>query len=411
MKKNKSSVFFSAVVFFIAIVFLAYAGYQIYKMTYNPYETELASEYSVSDSIHVFGLAVRSETLIEDNYSGSVTYIYEDASKVNRNRPIAYSHASEETVNKILRSEELEKEIALLEDSLNGSVSQLYGNSEYINQQIGNNIEQYAEIIASGNLQNFDDAKNAFLLSINKKTALTGNSNRFQEKIDSLTAEYNQLISEIESDESGTIMSPRGGYFISTIDGFENLIDKESVYDKTVAELEDIISTDTVSAEPKIGKIADNYIWYFIFSVDGETAEKFADVKKVSVKFDGLNDDIPFRVEDIRSDATSQNSVVILSCESFAADYSSLRQETADITVHYYDGLKISKDAVRFNDKQQIGVYILEKNSVSFKTIEILYEGPDYFIVEKDKWNQKAIQLYDEVFVSGIDLHEGKVID
>ena len=58
-----------------------------------------------------------------------------------------------------------------------------------------------------------------------------------------------------------------------------------------------------------------------------------------------------------------------------------------------------------------MGVFILDRNEVKFRAIDIVYSGNGYNIV---KWNQgtkNALQLFDEVFVGGNDLYVGKVID
>ena len=55
--------------------------------------------------------------------------------------------------------------------------------------------------------------------------------------------------------------TPKTGYFISSVDGFENIINKENLFEKTVSEIEDVIEMEIVPSEEKIGKIAD--ISYF----------------------------------------------------------------------------------------------------------------------------------------------------
>ena len=64
--------------------------------------------------------------------------------------------------------------------------------------------------------------------------------------------------------------SPKTGYFISSVDGFEDIINKESLFEKSVSEIEEIINKDTVAIDEKIGKIADNYKWYYVISVSPE---------------------------------------------------------------------------------------------------------------------------------------------
>ncbi len=389
---------------------LVYAGFQVWRFFYNPYETEIAINHSVSESIHVNGIAVRTEMIIEDSYGGSVSYIYEDAEKVLKNRPVAYNHASSDTVTKMQKATELEKEINLLKEASSG-VSQLYGSSEFINDQIGSAVLTYSESVSNGKCSGLSAAKDNLLLSINKKTVITGGENYFEERIAVLQQEYDELQAEIDVDAAETVLAPKTGYFISGVDGFENLISKENIYEKTVEEIEGIINQDVVTVEQKIGKIADNYKWYYVISVEQNEAEMFYEGRTVDINFEGINYSIEFEVKDIITDDTSENTVVVMESTTFTSDVASLRQVNADIVFDTISGLKISSSAVRFNENQEIGVFILDRGEVKFRKIETLYEGSGYLIVRWNKSEKTMLQLFDEVFIGGSDIYVGKVID
>lgn len=394
----------------LSLFLIGYAGYQAWVFFYTPYKTEIAVTYSVNESIHVDGIAIRTETVIEDQYGGSVSYIHEDAERVLKNKPVAYAHASSDTVEKMERANILKKEITLLEEASNG-VSQLYGSSEFINDQIGNSVFAYSNAIASGNYSSFSEIKDDFLLSVNKKASITGEPNKFEERTMLLKAEYDELINDINSDEASTVTSPKTGYFVSSVDGFENIINKETLFEKTVSEIEDIIEMEIVPSEEKIGKIADNYKWYYVFSVSSEDSERFKVGKKVTVNFDGIKEPLKLEIYEKIEDDSSENVIIVLYSGTFTAEVASLRQINADIVFGSISGLRISSDSVRFNDQQQMGVFILDRNEVKFRAIDIIYTGNGYNIV---KWNQgtkNALQLFDEVFVGGNDLYVGKVID
>ena len=134
-----------------------------------------------------------------------------------------------------------------MEEASNG-VSQLYGSSEFINDQIGNAVSAYSGAIAKGNYSDFSSIKDTLLLSVNKKTSITGEENKFAERISLLKAEYDELQNEITSDDASTVTSPKTGYFISSVDGFEEIITKENLFEKTVSEIEEIISKDVVAS-------------------------------------------------------------------------------------------------------------------------------------------------------------------
>lgn len=394
----------------LAVFLVGYAGYQAWAFFYNPYQTEIAVTYSVNEAIHVEGIAVRTETVIEDQYGGSVSYIHEDAAKVLRNKPVAYAHASADTVTKMARASELEKEISLLEEAASG-VSQLYGSSEFINDQIGNSVLAYSDVISCGDFSSFSSVKDSLLLSINKKTSITGEENKFEERIALLKTEYDELQNEISSDDAKTVLSPKTGYFISSVDGFENIINKENLFEKSVKEIEDIINQDVVTAEQKIGKVADSYKWYYVISVSPDDAERFIVGKNVTVNFDGIANSVKFEIYEKIEDDSSENIIIVLLCKTFTEELASIRQISADIVFSTISGLRISSESIRFDENQQVGVFILDRSEVKFRAIEVLYTGSGYTVVKWNQGNKNYLQLFDEVFIGGNDLYVGKLID
>lgn len=405
--KNKTVKIIS---FIMSAFLLVYAGYQVWGLFYKPYKTEISVNYTVNDAMHVSGIAVRTEIMIEENYSGSVSYVYRDAERVLRNSIVAYTHSSADTVDKMTECEKLQKDISLLKSASTG-VQQLYGFSEYINDQIGSAVIGYAGAVSGNDYSGFQTAQDDLLLSINEKTVLTGKENRFEERITSLQAQYDELQIGIAADASDTIKSPKTGYFISAVDGFENLINKENIFEKTVAEVEAIIGQETVASEQVVGKIADNYKWLYAFTVSAKEAESFKEGAKLSVNIDGITNSLDMSVEKIVSDESSENTMIILECEMFNSALAALRRTDADIVFSTITGLRVSKDALRFDSEQNKGVYILDRGEVKFRKIDIAYEGSDYYVTKWKKGNNEYLQLFDEVFTGGRDLYVGKTVD
>ena len=138
---------------------------------------------------------------------------------------------------------------------------------------------------------------------------------------------------------------------------------------------------------------------------------KDMDGKKVKINFDGISKSADFEIYEKIEDDSSKNVIVVLLCKTFVADFASIRQIDADIVFGSISGLRISNDSIRFNDQQQMGVFILDRSEVKFKAIEVVYNGNGYSIVRWKQGTKNALQLFDEVFVGGNDLYVGKVID
>ena len=119
--------------------------------------------------------------------------------------------------------------------------------------------------------------------------------------------------------------------------------------------------------------------------------------------------EIPAKVEKIVQDESSENAVVIFSCDYISGELLKLRSHSAEIIFKQINGLRIPEKALRMVNGQS-GVYILKKTVVRYKTVEILYKGVGYYVVKWDSYDSDAIQLFDEVFVEGKDLYEGKQV-
>ncbi|HPR39587.1 MAG TPA: HlyD family efflux transporter periplasmic adaptor subunit [Oscillospiraceae bacterium] len=397
-------------VIIMSLFLIAYAGYQAWKFFYHPYETEIAVSYSVNNTLRVQGIAVRTETPIESEYAGSVSYVYEDGARVLKNTSIAYTHSSADTVNRMERAAVLEKEIDRLEEA-DSAGSQVYGVSDLLNQQLGTALISYSAAASQQLLDGFSGCRDDLLTLINKKQILTGEVADFSDRIELLKSEYDELNTKIQADVGESVLSPMTGYFISTVDGYEEKVNRESLLEMSVSGIEDLIAGSATYVGSAVGKIADSYEWDYAVTMDAADADGFYVGKEVQAAFDGTSDSsVTLKVIQIVEDDSSDQCAVIFSCASFTPELASLRKVGAELTLAFYNGLRISDSAVRFNADQEKGIYVIDRGTVVFKTINVIYEGPGYVICKWERGVTTAIQLFDEVVIEGSDLYVGKVV-
>ena len=87
-----------------------------------------------------------------------------------------------------------------------------------------------------------------------------------------------------------------------------------------------------------------------------------------------------------------------------------LRQQSADVVFNSYSGLRVPKDAVRVDENGRTGVYILEGAVARWKTIEILHDNGESYVVTLDKSSTNNLWPGDEIIVGAKDLYDGKVV-
>ena len=66
-----------------------------------------------------------------------------------------------------------------------------------------------------------------------------------------------------------------------------------------------------------------------------------------------------------------------------------------------YTGLKVPREAIRFNSKKEKGVYVILGQDVQFKKIDIVYEGEDY-VLSKNTSNEDYLLLYDQILLEAV---------
>lgn len=391
----------------LALFLVVYIGYQGVRYVYNPYTTETAVSYSVEDSLRVKGAMIREEEVITGGENGIVSYLVEDATRVTQGTDIAALYGSMDEINSLNRIEELEAEIQNLKDSQDEGVN-VFSIADSVNRQISDKLIRLAGIAESGQLEQVDSAKSELLTMINKKQILTGDAENFSSRIEQLQTELDALQAGIGEHE--TVQSPGTGYFVSTVDGMEETLTPETVAQMSVSQLEKLAGQMTNTEDGALGKLVKGFTWQYAAVVPAEDLDKFWKKQTVELDF-GITDftQIPATVTEIRTDDSSENGIVFFKCNFASGQLLRLRSHTAQINFKKYAGLRISKKALRYQDGVE-GVYILDREEVVFKTVKVEYEDVDFVICEWDRSNTDAIQLFDNVFIEGTDLYEGKQI-
>ncbi len=101
----------------------------------------------------------------------------------------------------------------------------------------------------------------------------------------------------------------------------------------------------------------------------------------------------------------------MLECRPTNAEVLTLGQETAQIDLHTYTGIRIDSKALHIVDGNN-GVYVKVGNLQRFRKITILYQNEDYILVDTDGavGTDNEVRLYDEVIVEGTNLQDGKLM-
>ena len=200
----------------------------------------------------------------------------------------------------------------------------------------------------------------------------------------------------------------RSGYFLSTIDGYENCVDIKNLKSITPENFDSI--TPTEKQKNAIGKIVSDYEWYIVtkISINDSLNYKVGDTVKISTTIKTAPT-LTAKVNNINVSDSGENAVIIFSCSQMSSEIAQIRTAPMTIIKTEYNGLRVSKRALRVSDSKT-GVYVVSGMQIKFVPVTVTYSNENYIICKQENSNSNVLRLYDEVVVKGRNLYDGKII-
>lgn len=417
----------------IIVLLLVFIGYQIWRANHSSVVTEMATYASISDTIQAEGVIIRDETLVQQDTADVITYNVSDGTKIAKDSVIATIYDTAEDAATQKQREQLESQLATLQELNSSATATTYTNPDNLDKDIHSKLYTLLDSIHERDREQIDSNRDDVLKSINTRQIATGQVTDFNGKIQSIQEQLAALGS-VKGTKKGEILSPASGYFVSSTDGFEFTFDYDSATELTVDDLKAKQDQNAQTQDSSvIGKICDSYNWYVACIVPADTAARLKVDSQVSIQLPFVSsDDIPATVAAVNQTDGASEAAVILRCNYMSDALSKVRDETIQININTYTGIRVSQQSVRFQTiskdvtdengnvttvtKDVKGVYILYGNSIKFVEIVPLYSSNNYVICDPDPdtselMTSETLTLYDEVVVGGKDLYDGKMVN
>ncbi len=415
--KNIIALFVSAAaVFYIGIWFL------------RTFATDVGTEHTglatVEQKLDVTGYILRSEKVLERTENGVVYYIADEGEKVGKNSVVANIYESETLADTQSQILEIERKIKVLEDSAIDKNNIIIDMSK-IDQQIHETITEIKNNFHAGNYKASVQNGDELLTVLNKRQLLSNKGTDFDEKIAQLENEKTNISHSLTGLKS-TISTNEGGYFYTSVDGYETIFTKENLESLSVDSFAEMIESlpDENIKNNNAGKIITDFWWYILCPVDKRLCTELEAGKSYELIFPHSSEKrIKFVLEKKLTQTDRDNAVLVFKTLSAPEDFDFARFQEVQIIKKSYTGLKIPKSALRMLDGHE-GVYVLKGSRVVFKRIERIFESEGYYLVnpaapetlieneqDSDDENEyEYISLYDAVITKGKDLYDGKVV-
>ena len=419
----------------LAFLVLLYVGYQAYQATHQSIRTETAMYGEVSDVLQAQGFILRNETVIDESYSGVLSYRVADGSRVSRGGVIADIFSNESDAASQRELDQLDQEIENLQ-SLSQTANFYAANPSMLGDQIYSALEGISQLVNENDFSGLNTQKGELQNALIRRQLITGEESAedYSQRISQLQSQRDTLASQTGS-ATGSILAPEAGYFISTVDGLENVMDISQVESITVAQAEELLEQQPSSTDA-VGKICQDFNWYAVCVFDEDDMVRFEGVEDVYLDIPfASTEQIPAKVLARNSDGESGKTAVVFQCSTMDADIAAVRNEAIQVTVNTYSGVLVNERAIRFADVEYTttdeagntvtqvqenvkGVYVLYGGQLEFVQVFTDQTVNGYAICRTDLTEEEqsmlvtdsTIQLYDQVVVEGTDLYDGKIV-
>lgn len=405
----------------LSLSVLTMIGTIFYHFLDTNYQTETAVPMSAELSTTFQGVYVRDESVISYNGQGCVSYNVPDGGKVCRDGAVANIYGNNSAIEQNQKIESLEEELDILKRISNPGILEMAQPSSLSNQvsQYYNQIAYYRDL---GKLDSMNQSKEDFRTTLGS----------YQIVINQGTTNYTEQISMIEDQIASlklqqqnpidTIISPDSAYFVSYADGYEDKLSISNLDSITKQDIVAVTNDESIKNDTIIGKTIASYGWYMIGMIDN-TEIGFQVGDSVIIHLSTSAATTKATVTELRPGDSDNETMIVLYSENMTSDFVQHRTERVRVVKGDYDGIKVPRTAIRFRDIPEEttnvltgevtttlvnyrGVYILDGEEVSFRKLDVIYEGDNYVLSDVNK-DSDYLQLYDSIIVEGIDASGG----
>lgn len=383
-------------IFLLVTVF--HQGVQVFE---DEYTTETATVYSSAEKVTFDGVYIRNETVVNGGKNGVLSYPTQDGSKVAKDSVVAYVYKSNNDIYINQQIEKLKNEVEILRKEQNPGTT-VVAQPEFISSLIDEKYRTITTLAAQGDVSSLESESDNFQMLMGIYQIVIGEEDDYNDRIEQLEKEI-KLLEAKQNSPIDTITVPNSGYFISYVDGYESVLTIDKVLSLTAEDIKEVIENEGYNnskiSKKAIGKIVDGYEWKLVGLVNPKDA-LFNPGKEVKIKLSSTPDLLTATISDVIETDNPDENIIVLSCEKLNYNLVQYRTERVEIILDDYSGIKIPREAIRFNKINEKGVYVLLGQKIAFKKIDEIYECDEY-VLSAINSDSDYISVYEDIILSG----------
>lgn len=404
MKQGKQ--FMKVIMLVLALMVASYILYNVIRSASSGVPTAQAVLYAASDGVSVEGFVVRQETVIPAAYD-LVLPTKGEGEKVACGEEVAVtlrSAAAQERQEEINRTEQ---ELEQLRLALTYQ-SQLTDN-EAVAQRLASSAASFAGQVAQRRLDAARAAGQELRSLLLRQSVGTSDTGAIQAQISQLQQQLDSLEASAASDTK-SITAEAAGYYSAVADGYEALLTPQILESLSVSDFQSLWKEAATAPAQNAGRLIASAQWYYACTVESRYLEdlEVGDSLRVSL---GSEVDLELKMTVVRVHREEEQGLLVLSSQDHLASVSALRRLNADVIFHSYDGLRVPREAVCYNEESgSAGVYVLEGAKAVWKDIQLLYDNGDTYIAALDQSSTSNLWPEDLILLDTQELFDGKLV-
>ncbi len=308
---------------------------------------------TLSDNIETTGVAIRNERIITSDRQGVIVGSIENGGKVSKGETVANVYTSTDSARAYMRMAQIEEDLEKFH-SMETAGEDSAVEVTALQKSVRRELLDLSGMIFCGDVSGASEGAEELLYLLNKtqvatrvETDFSGKVNELEKELDSLKKKYPEAPSQLKS--------PLSGYYISSPDGYESLLNTDICASLTPEKLEEIISVHSVpNNDAVVGKIADDYIWYMACEVSAEDADRLAKdssgeyLEKSYTLYLAYSeiDSISAKLVGVNTGADTGRRVLIFECSYMVSELSTVRIQPVTIELSSYSGLEVNQNSL-----------------------------------------------------------------
>ena len=388
-------------VLILSVFMLVTVFHQFVQIFEDDYTTETATVYSSAEKVTFNGVYIRNETVVSGGKSGVLSYPSSDGSKVAKDSVVAYVYKSANDIYINQQIESLKNEVGILKKEQSPGTT-VVAQPEFISSLIDEKYRTITTLAARNDLSSLRSESDDFQMLTGIYQIVIGEETDYNDRIEQLEKQI-KLLEAKQNNPIDIITVPNSGYFISYVDGYEDILSTDKLSSITADDIKEVIKNDGYNAakvsKKAVGKIVDDYEWDLVGIVNPKDAS-FNPGKEVKVKLSSTPDLLTAKIADVIETDDPEECVIVLSCEKLNFNLVQYRTERVEIILDDFNGIKVPREAVRFNKNNEKGVYVLLGQRIAFKKVDVIYECDEYLLSAITS-DTSYISVYEDIILSG----------